>query len=115
MKLQLDYIVGPRRKDDHAQTFNVNKLWATSGLCEDTGRKSAKHFPKRKRTRKWTGWKPRTDEQKIEFKKKVMEDGEDGIDEDFATVQKTIEIAAGKVAHHTKPKREKLTKVRWRM
>ena len=27
------------------------------------------HFPK-KRTKKWAGWRPRTDEQTIEFKKK---------------------------------------------
>ena len=66
----------------------------------------------RRRTKKWIGWRPRTDEQHIEFKKKVMENGEDGIDEDFTTIQKTIEIAAGAVTHHTKAEKEKLYKVR---
>ena len=63
-------------------------------------KESAEHFAGRKRTKKWTGWRPRTDEQKIEFKKKVVENGEDRIDQNWATIQKCIEIAAGKVAHH---------------
>ena len=69
--------------------------------------KSAENYAGRRRTKKWTGWRPRTDEQKIEFKKKVVENGEDKIDENCATIQKYLEIAAGKVAHHMKAERDK--------
>ena len=43
-----------------------------------------------------------TDVQKIDCRKNVMEKGDDKIDEDLATIQKAVEIAAGRVAHHTK-------------
>ena len=46
--------------------------------------------------------------KKIELRKKVMESGEDKIEEDLADIQKTIEDAAGKVAHHTEAEREKM-------
>ena len=46
---------------------------------------------------------------KPEFQKKVMQGGEDKIDEDLATVQETVETAAGNVAHHTQAEREKHT------
>ena len=36
-------------------------------------------FPKGKRKKKWTGWKPKTDERKIGFRKKVMENGDDNM------------------------------------
>ena len=52
--------------------------------------------------------------KKNEFKK-VMEDGDDKIDEDSTTIQKAIETAAGKVVHHTHAEREKLYTVRRRM
>ena len=78
-------------------------------------REETESFPKGKRKKKWTGRKPKTDEQKIEFKKKVMEDGEDRNDEDLVKIQTTIETAAGKVAHHTKDEREKLRRARRRM
>ena len=46
---------------------------------------------------------PKTEAQKIEFKKQVMENEEDKIDENLATTQNTIEAAAGEVAHkHTR-------------
>ena len=35
----------------------------------------------KKRKKKWTGWRPKTDEQKNDFKKKVMQNGEEKIDE----------------------------------
>ena len=58
-----------------------------------------KHFAKGKRKKKWTGWKPKTDEYTIEFSKRVVEKYDDKFDEDLVTFQKTIEIAAGEVAH----------------
>ena len=45
---------------------------------------------------------------KNECRKNVVEKYDDKIDEDFATMQKTVEIAAGKVAHNTKAERAKL-------
>ena len=51
-------------------------------------------FLRGKRKKKWTGWKTKTDEQKIEFRKKVMEIGEDMIGEGVATIQRTFEIAS---------------------
>ena len=44
-----------------------------------------------------------------------MEGGEDKIDEDLAAIQKTLETAAGAVAHHTEAEREELYRVRQRM
>ena len=66
-------------------------------------------FPKRKRKKKWTGLRTKTDEQKLDFKKKVVEGGEDKTQENLAVIQKTHEAAAGKVAHHTKAERENFT------
>ena len=63
-------------------------------------------FPKGKRKKKWTGWKPKTDEPKNEFEKKVMKGGEDRVDADLAIKQKTTETATCKVAPHTKAERE---------
>ena len=62
----------------------------------------ADKFPNGRRKKKWTGWKPKKDAQKIDFRKKVIEKGNDKIDEDWASMQKIIEIAAGRVAHHSK-------------
>ena len=64
----------------------------------------------RKGKKKWTGWKPKTDEQKHEFRKNVMEKYDDKVDEDLATMQKSVEIAACKVAHNTKAERANLYK-----
>ena len=44
--------------------------------------------------------------EKFEFKKKVMENGEDKIDNNLATLQKAIEAAAGEVPHCTEAERE---------
>ena len=41
----------------------------------------------------------------MEFRNKVMKKNED-TEEELATVQRNIETAAGKVAHHTKAERE---------
>ena len=59
-------------------------------ICQDTGRRAnRKIFPERKRKKKWTGWKPKTGEQKkLNLRKKVMEGDEDKIEEDSAVIQK---------------------------
>ena len=51
----------------------------------------------------------KNDEQNIDFRRKVMEKDDDRFAEDLATVQKNPEIAASKVAHHTKAERENKT------
>ena len=61
------------------------------------------------RKKKSTGWRPRTDAQNFEFKKKVIENGEDKIDDHLATIQKAIEAAAGEVPHCTEAEGEKNT------
>ena len=72
-------------------------------------KKQTQNFPKGKRKKKWTGWKPKIDEQTIEFRRDVMEKNDDKSDEDLVTFQKAIQIAAGEVAHHTKEERETCT------
>ena len=49
--------------------------------------------------------KPKAEEQSVEFKKKVEKS--EGTEADLDAVQRNIETAAGKVAHHTKSEREK--------
>ena len=62
-------------------------------------------FQKRQRSGQ-DGNQRQKDEQKIEFKKEVVEGDEDMIDENLRTTQKTIETAPGNVAHHIKAERE---------
>ena len=54
-------------------------------------------FAKGKIKKKWTGWRPKTDEQTQEFRKNVMEKNFD-TEDDIATTQKNIETVAGEVA-----------------
>ena len=54
----------------------------------------------------------KTEATKSQFKKKVMENGEDKIDEHLATTQKAIEAVAGKVAHNTKSERPDSVRIR---
>ena len=50
------------------------------------------------RTRKkWTGWRPKTDEQTIEFQKDVMRSRDEKKEEKLETIQRAVEDAAGKV------------------
>ena len=69
----------------------------------------SKNFPARGRRKKWTGWRPKTDEQKIEFQKEVMESRDEKLEENLGTIRKTLRDAAGKVAHSTKNERAKLS------
>ena len=91
-------------------TWDRYSIYARIQDEEQTG-----SFPKKKKKKKWTGRKPKTDEQKTEFRKSVMEKGGDKIHEDLVTFQKTLEIAAGGVAHHTKAERETIYRVRRRV
>ena len=51
-------------------------------VCQDTWKRGGqKIIFSEKKKRKRTGWRQKMNEQKIEFKKKVMEDGENRIDE----------------------------------
>ena len=58
-------------------------------------------FSTRRKKKKWTGWRPETDEARIEFRKAVRRQKEDQ-----ETIQKIIEEAAEKVARTTKPHRD---------
>ena len=61
---QLDYIIGPRRRDDEVHSCNDVRMWAMWDHCSICARiqdeEQTKHFPKGERNKKWTGWKPRT-------------------------------------------------------
>ena len=52
-----------------------------------------KVFQKKYKT--WTGWEPITEEQSVKFKKEVMINN-DGVEEDFATIQKTPRARPGR-------------------
>ena len=68
------------------------------GPCEDTGRKSADNFPEKKRTKKWTEWRLRTEEQDIDFQeKRDAYFGEDRIDENLAdNTEKLLRLPLGR-------------------
>ena len=110
----MDYIIGPRRRNDEENIRNDVRTWATWDHYPIYDRiqdeEQTKNFPKGMRMKKWTGWKPKADEQTIEFKRKVMEKNDDKSDEDLVTTQRTLVISAGEVAHHTKAEGENCTK-----
>ena len=54
-------------------------------LCEDTGKRKLCAFHQ-------AGWKPKTEAQKIEFMKKVMENEEHMIDEHLVTKQELLKL-----------------------
>ena len=75
-KAQLDYIIGRKGKSHEAYIYNDVKIWdgwdhypTYATIQED---EIAKNFPARRRRKKWTGWRPKTDERTIEFQKEVM-------------------------------------------
>ena len=53
-----------------------------------------KGLPK-KSIKTWTGWEPITEEQSVKFKKEVMINN-DGVEENFATIQKTPRARPGR-------------------
>ena len=75
----------------------MGNMGSLSYLCENT-RRGTKHF--QRRSKKWTRWKPITEEQSLKFKK-VMEKN-DSTEDVLDSMQKNIENAAGEVAHRTR-------------
>ena len=105
---QLDYIIGPMRRNDEICIHNAGRLWATWDHCPIFARIEEEPDTKvfQKRNNKWTGWKPTTEDQSLNFKKVMMiENG--GMEEDLANVQKNTENEAKKVGHRSKAQREK--------
>ena len=69
---QLDYIIGPMRREDEVYNHSEGRLWATWDHCPIVARIQEEAHTKKsqKGNRKWTGWKPITEEQSLKFKKK---------------------------------------------
>ena len=59
-----------------------------------------------RRIKKWTGWKPTTEDQLVHFTKEVMKNVGNK-EEHLSTVEKNIENAAKKIRLRTKAQREK--------
>ena len=68
---QLDYILGPMRRNDEIYIHNARRLWATWDHYHNFREYKKKHTQKSSPTRnkKWTRWKPITEEQSVKFKK----------------------------------------------
>ena len=62
---QLDYIIGPIRRNDDVYIHNAGILWATWDHYLIFPRIHEEPHVKafHKRNKKWTGWKPTTEEQ----------------------------------------------------
>ena len=58
-----------------------------------------------KRNKKWTGWKPTTEEQLLLFKREVMKNERD-TEEDLSTAQKNLENAEKKILHRMNAQKE---------
>ena len=106
--LQLDYIIGPMRRNDEVYIHNAGRLWATrdhypifAWIHEEP---HVKVF--QKRNKEWTGWKPTTEEQLMQFTRKVTKNERD-TEEDLSTAQKNIENTAKKIQHRTNALKEK--------
>ena len=71
---QLDYIFGPMRRDDEIYILNDERTWTTWNHYAIHARiqeeEQTNNFTMEKRQKKWTGWKPKTDEQTMEFSEK---------------------------------------------
>ena len=67
---QLDCIIGPMRRNDEIYIHNAGRLWATWDHYPIFARIHEERHVKafQKRHKKWTGWKPTTEEQ-LFFKK----------------------------------------------
>ena len=73
----------------------------------------AKFSLAKKRKKKWTGWRPETDVQKIEFKKKVMENRDEKHEEMLGTIQKLLRLPLVKWRTARKPKEKFYTTHTW--
>ena len=71
---QLDYIIGPMRRYDEIYIHNAEELWANWDHCPIFARIQEEPHTKvfQERNKKWTGWKPTTEDQSLRFKKEVM-------------------------------------------
>ena len=102
---QLDYIIGSMRRDDEENIHNDERTWATWDHYTIYARiqeeEQTNNYTKGKRKKKWTAWKPKTDEQTMQFRKEEMEKNED-TEDDLAIIQRNIETAAGQVAHQSR-------------
>ena len=105
---QLDYIIGPMRRNDEVYVHNAGRLWATWDHYPIFARIEEEPHVKvfQKRNKKWTCWKPTTEEQLLLFKREVMENERD-TEADLCTAQKNIENAAKKIQHRTNAQKEK--------
>ena len=84
---------------------DFGQLWTTTLSSREYKKKNtSKSF--KKRNKKWTGWKPTTEDQSMHFKKEVTKNAGNK-EENLSTVQKNIENAARKIRHRTKAQREK--------
>ena len=69
---QLDHIIRPKRRNDEIYIHNERRLWATWHHYlhfRENRRRTTCQCLFQKRYKKWTGWKPTTEEQLIRFKK----------------------------------------------
>ena len=75
------------RRKDEVYIHNDVRTWAMWDHYPICARiqdeEQTKNSAKGKRKKKWTGWKPKTDEQTIEFRKRVMEKYDVKSDEDW--------------------------------
>ena len=111
---QLDFIIGPTERQDDCHICNEGKVWDSWDHFPVHARiqegRDAEQFTKKRKEWAWMG--TQDVEHKIDFMKKVMENDVHGGDEKLATIQKTIEFAAGNVAHCTKAERKKVKRTR---
>ena len=81
--------LGREGRDDDAYIYNDVKLWNTWDHFPDLlGRRECRHFCTQK------------EDEEVD-----RMEAEDRFDEELARIPKTIEIAAGEVAHHTNAER----------
>ena len=70
---QQDYIIRPARRDDEMHIPNEERIWTTwnhysiSARVQEEGRTNNS---KKGMKKKWTGWKLKTEDETVEFKKR---------------------------------------------
>ena len=116
---QLDHIIGPRRRDDDVYMCNDVRTWATWDhhpfYVRIQEEERTESFSKGKRKKKWTGWRPKTDERNVEFRKNVMEGGEERLKNIWLLFKKLLKLPLVKWRITLKLKEKKLYRVRRRL
>ena len=79
--------------------LNVRYVGTLPCVCYGTTNQGQGHFAQRKKKKGWTGWKPSTEDGKIEFRKMVMGANEAENRDSFPVIQKDIEEAAKSIGH----------------